>query len=150
MAKKKVIVEGQVILDDKGTLKKITKGSRQADRALKGTSKQSSSSTKNFSKMSQGITGGLVPAYATLAANLFAITAVFAALKEAADLRVMREGMEQYAASTGIAMQGIAASLQRVTHMQLDYGEAMKSTATLTAAGFSKEIAIRITVPILF
>lgn len=138
MAKKKVIVEGQVILDDNGTLKKITKGSRQADRALKGTAKTSSSGTKNFSKMSQGITGGLVPAYATLAANLFAITAVFAALKEAADLRVMREGMEQYAASTGIAMQGIAASLQQVTHMQLNYGEAMKATATLSAAGFGQ------------
>jgi len=142
MAKKKVIVEGQVILDDKGSLKKITKGSRQADRALKGTAKTSSSSTKNFSKMCQGITGGLVPAYATLAANLFAITAVFAALKEAADLRVMREGMEQYAATTGIAMQGIAASLQQVTHMQLNYGEALKSTATLTAAGFSKDMIL--------
>ena len=43
MAKKKVIIEGKVILDDKGTLKKITKGSRQADRALKGTAKTSSS-----------------------------------------------------------------------------------------------------------
>ena len=83
MAKKKVIIEGKVILDDKGTLKKITKGSRQADRALKGTAKTSSSGTKNFSKMSQGITGGLVPAYATLAANLFAITALFAALRVA-------------------------------------------------------------------
>ena len=140
MAKNRINVDVKV--SDKGSLKQVGNRSRQSDRALKGLAKTSSSGTKNFSKMSQGITGGLVPAYATLAANLFAITALFAALKEAADLRVMREGMEQYAATTGIAMMGIANSLQQVTHMQLNYGEAMKSTATLTAAGFSKTMIL--------
>ena len=100
----------KIKVTDDGSLKKLEKGSRQADRALKATAKTSSSGTKNFSKMSQGITGGLVPAYATLAANLFAITAIFGALKEAADLRVMREGMEAYAATTGQAMQSISRS----------------------------------------
>ena len=133
-------VKVKLKITDDGSLKKLEKGSRQADRALKGTAKTSSSGTKNFSKMSQGITGGLVPAYATLAANLFAITAIFGALKEAADLRVMREGMEAYAATTGQAMQSISHSLQEVTRMQLDYGEAMKATATLTAAGFSADM----------
>ncbi len=140
MAKNRVNVDVKV--SDKGSLKQVGDKSRQSDRALKGMAKTSSSGTKNFSKMSQGITGGLVPAYATLAANLFAITALFSALKEAADLRVMREGMEQYAATTGIAMMGIAASLQQATHMQLNYGEAMKSTATLTAAGFNKTMIL--------
>ena len=50
----------------------LDKNSRSTDRAMKGVSNMSSNTTKNFSKMSQGITGGLVPAYATLAAQLFA------------------------------------------------------------------------------
>ena len=139
MAKtKKIVLQADVIVDDKGTMKKSAKGAHSMDRRLKGAARTSSNASKNFSKMSQGITGGLVPAYATLAANLFAITAVFAALKESADLRVMREGMTAYAETTGIAMISISNSLRQVTHAQLSYGEAMKATATLTAAGFNK------------
>ena len=133
----------RVRITDGGDLKKLEKGSRSADRALKGTARTSSSSTKNFSKMSQGITGGLVPAYATLAANLFAITAVFGALKEAADLRVMREGMIAYGQSTGTAMLTVSTSLQQVTAGMLDYGDAMKATATLTAPGFDSSMIMQ-------
>ena len=42
----------------------------------------SSNTTKGFSKMQQG-TGGLVPAYATLAAQLFALDALFRFFREA-------------------------------------------------------------------
>ena len=91
MAKKKVIVEGQIILDDKGTLKQTAKGAHSVDRRLKGAARTSSSATKNFSKMSQGITGGLVPAYATLAANIFAIGAAFRFLTDAANYRILIE-----------------------------------------------------------
>ena len=58
-------------------LENTAKGARTADRNLKGAARTSSNTTKNFSKMAQGITGGLVPAYATLAANIFAISAAF-------------------------------------------------------------------------
>ena len=51
----------------------LDKNARQADRGMKGAANMSSGASKNFSKLSQGITGGLVPAYATLAANLLCI-----------------------------------------------------------------------------
>ena len=70
-------------------LNKAGKSARTADRNLKGASQQSANGTKNFSKMAQGISGSLVPAYATLAANIFAITAAFGFLKESADFRVL-------------------------------------------------------------
>ena len=94
MAKKDTVFI-DVVVDDKGTTKRVAvnakklgaaldeagnastaagKGARTADRNLKGLSKQSSNTTKNFSKMAQGMTGGLVPAYAILASNVFAIT----------------------------------------------------------------------------
>ena len=89
MANKEVKVS--IVIDDNGSMRlteesakklgvgldKVGKGARTTDRNLKGAAKTSSNTTKNFSKMAQGITGGLVPAYATLAANVFAISAAF-------------------------------------------------------------------------
>ena len=68
MAKKKIYFD--VIVDDKGTTKKIAlsakqaekalggvaKGARTADRNLKGAAKASSNSTKNLSKMEYSLT----------------------------------------------------------------------------------------------
>ena len=89
----------------------LDKNASQADRGMKGAANMSSGASKNFSKLSQGITGGLVPAYATLAANLFALDAVFRFLKESADFRVLREGQLAFAAATGVAYQSLARDL---------------------------------------
>ena len=105
MAKKNKI-NVDVNVDDKGTTKKVGLGAKKAadnlektgksahsaDRQLKGAAKASSNTTKNFSKMSQGISGGLVPAYATLAAQLFAVSAAFQFLKRAGDLVTLQRG----------------------------------------------------------
>ena len=64
-----------------GSFDAMNTSQRGADRAGKGLSRQSSNSTKNFSKMQQGISGGLVPAYATLAAQVFALSAAFTFLQ---------------------------------------------------------------------
>ena len=95
-----------VIIDDKGTMKKSAKGAHSVDRRLKGAANASSNTSKNFSKMAQGITGGLVPAYATLAASLFALDAVYRGLTEAANLRILQEGQLAFASATGTPMLG--------------------------------------------
>ena len=103
-------VKTDFIVDDKGSIKKLGReadktskstknlanNARTADRNIKGAAQASSNGTKNFSKMAQGV-GGLVGAYATLAANIFAITAAFNFLKSAADFRVLTEGQEAFA-----------------------------------------------------
>ena len=110
-----------VKVDDKGSLKKVGKCAQSARRQIGGVARTASAGGKQFSKMSQGITGGLVPAYAQLAATLFAVDAVFRALKEAADLRVQREGMLAYAQTTGVALQSVAIGLQKATDAQLSF-----------------------------
>ena len=115
------------------------KGGRSAERAMKGVSAQSSSGTKNFSKMSQGMTGGLVPAYATLAAQIFAVTALFRFLKEAADYRVLIEGQKAFAAETGIAYRSIAKSMQDATDGQITYKDASQAAAIGSAAGLNPD-----------
>ena len=142
-----------VHFDDNGSLKetgnkakaagkdldKAGKGAHSMDRRLKGAAQASSNSTKNFSKMSQGISGGLVPAYATLAASLFAVDAAFRALKRASDLRVQQQGMVAYGQATGLALKTMTRNLQDATKGQLDFKQAAESVAIAASAGFSGE-----------
>ena len=116
---------------------KMTKETHSADRAMKGLSQQSSSGTKNFSKMAQGLTGGLVPAYATLAANIFAVTAAFRFLSDAANYRILIEGQQEWARRTGESLSLVTSRLQEATGQQLAFAEAAQSTAIARAAGVS-------------
>ena len=117
MAKKKqVFIE--VIVDDKGTTQKLAvdanklekalvgqnKQTKDADRALRGAANMSSNTTKNFSKMTQGINGGIVPAYAELAARVFAVTAAFRFLQDAADTRNLVAGQQAFGALMGTCL----------------------------------------------
>ena len=87
-------------VNDDGSLERIAKKANAAASATdkasnasirynkqqKGVAGATSNSTKAFSKMTTGITGGLVPAYAALAANVFAISAAFNFFKRAGDV----------------------------------------------------------------
>ena len=115
----------------------LDKNARNADRGMKGAANMSSGASKNFSKLSQGITGGLVPAYATLAANLFALDAVFRFLKESADFRVLKEGQLAFAAATGVAYQSLARDLQAATNGMINFRDAAQAGAIGRAAGLS-------------
>jgi len=118
---------------------KVAKSAKNADRNLKGAANMTSNGTKQFSKMSQGITGGLVPAYATLAANVFAISAAFNFFKRAADLKILEEGQSSYAANTGIALQSITANLREASGGMLGFKEAAEAAAMGVAKGFSPD-----------
>jgi len=151
-------VVGKLVIDDGGQLKvvgasakktakevdKVGKSSATADRQLKGAAQASSNASKNFSKMSQGISGGLVPAYATLAAQLFALSAVFRALQEASDFRVLNEGMRAFAASTGTMVNSLATNLQKATGFQIDFRNAAQQSQIMLAAGFGQDQMARL------
>ena len=150
MAKKNK-VQVDVEVDDNGSLKQTAKkakaagaamddlgrGSGTADRNMKGAAQASSNGTKNFSKMAQGIQGGLVPAYATLAANVFAITAAFQFLKNAGDLAILEESQKQYAYNTGRSMTLLTTQLQGAARGMLSYADAASGAAIGAAAGLS-------------
>ena len=89
--------------------------------------------------MARGISGSLVPAYATLAANVFALTAVFGFLKSAADYRVLKEGQSAYAGVTGVAYKTLTNSIIEATDAQVMYNDAAQAAAIGTAAGLSPE-----------
>ena len=151
MKKKQVFIE--VIVDDKGTTQKLAvdanklekalagsnKETKNTDRALRGAANMSSNTTKNFSKMQQGISGGIVPAYAELAACVFAVTAAFGFLKEAGALRQLQQGQVAYAATVGTSMKSLTDNIVAATDAQINFRDASQAAAIGTAAGLSAQ-----------
>ena len=119
-------------------LDQTSKSARTTDRNIKGASQQSANATKNFSKMAQGMTGTLVPAYATIAANVFAISAAFNFLKSAGDLKALQEGQVAYAAGTGIAIKNLTNDIIDATNAQISFQDAAQASAIGLAAGLSQ------------
>ena len=151
MAKKnKVYID--VVVDDKGTTKRVAvdakklgqgldevaTSSRNADRNLKGAANASSNATKNFSKMAQG-TGGLVAAYATLAANIFAISAAYNFLKKAGDLTALSAAQQAFAYETGQSLKLLTSRLQEAAGGMLAFEEAAQAVQLGQAAGLSSD-----------
>lgn len=151
MAKNKVEVDVRV--DDKGTTKKVALESKKlgkeldktgtsantVDRRLKGAAQASANGSKNFAKMAQGISGGLVPAYATLAAQIFAVSAAFNFLKNAGNLVTLEKGQKAYASSTGIAMRTLTNDIIAATDAQISFQDAASAGAIGVAAGLSTD-----------
>jgi len=144
-------VKVSIIVDDNGTmrlteksakklgagLEKAGKSAQTADRQLKGVAQASSGAGKNFSKQAQGISGGIVPAYAALAAQVFAVGAAFRFLKDAGNLVTLETGQQAYASSTGIALKTLTKNIIDATDAQVTFTDAAQAAAIGTAAGLT-------------
>jgi len=118
---------------------KATSAGDKYQKKNKGVAQATSNGTKAFSKMTTGITGGLVPAYATLAANVFALSAAFNFFKRAADVKILEEGQASYAATSGVALQSITSNLRDAAGGMLGFREAAEAAAIGVAKGFSPQ-----------
>ena len=152
MAKRTEKVTAELKVDDKGTIKntqKKVKGlskemektgnmTNKTKRNLEGLAQRSGSTGKDFSRMSQGM-GGLVAAYATVAANVFALSTAFNLLKRSADFDSMIVSSKNLSAATGNDFLGIAKSVQKATGSQIDYSEALAVTNKAVASGIGAD-----------
>ena len=114
----------------------VSKSSRDASRNMQGLSKRTSNTTKEFSKMQQGM-GGIVGVYATIAAQVFAVSAAFQFLKDASDVSNLIAGQKALGAVTGVAYQTITQSVRDASLGQLSFAEASRATAIGMASGLS-------------
>ncbi len=151
-------VELKVLVDDDGTLRavgneaqkaagktddlgksndKLNKSQTNVRRNLHGTAQMSSNLTKNFSKQQQGITGGLVPAYAVLASNVFAISAAFNFFKRQFDVQALQASQIAFAENTGTALGSLTQRLRSASDGMLGFQEAGQAAAIGLAKGFS-------------
>ena len=96
----------------------------------------SASAGRSFSSQAQGL-GGLVGVYAAAAANVFAISAAFAALNRAAQFETIIKGTEQLAAAVGSSATIVVDRLKEVTQGQLSVVEAATQANLALSAGFN-------------
>ena len=148
MAKKTIV---QIEVTDNGSLKILGKDARKAgkdvgsvakntaesDRRLKSLSNQTSNTTKAFSKQAQTISGGLVPIYATLAAQVFAVSAAFRFFQEASDFRNLIAGQQAFGAMTGVMYKSLAKDIREATNAQISYTDASQAAAIGIASGLN-------------
>ena len=141
----------EIEVTDKGSLKKlgrdakrtgkdigsVAKNTAESDRRLKSLSNQTSGASKAFSKQAQTISGGLVPIYATLAAQVFAVSAAFRFLQEASDFKNLIAGQEAYGAFTGTMYKKISTDIRAATNAQISYAEASQAAAIGISSGLN-------------
>ena len=111
-----------------------TLAANKAKRAQEGVAKGSLSASKAFSKQQQGL-GGLVRSYATIAANVFALTQVFQILRNAADFYSMQLAAEDMAKTTGVNMMRLAKEVQAATGHNLALKDSLEAVNKTLAAG---------------
>ena len=117
-----------------------TKARNRYSRGEKGVAEAGMNSTKSFSKMRDvmgGGSSGLVGAYATLAANVFALTAAFGILQRASAAQQLAEGLEFTGTVAGRNLPYIADQLKAITGAAVSTQEAMSAVALATSSGFS-------------
>ena len=125
---------------DKNTKKKKqgTQASNRHNKAEKALYQTNLSASKGFSKMNQTMGGssGVVAAYATLAANVFALTAAFGALSRAAQVTQLEKGLQLMGNQSGRTLSIMADGLREVTGMAISAEEAMRGAAMGVSGGF--------------
>ena len=101
------------------------------------------SSAKGFSKMNQTIgeggSSGLVGAYATLAANVFAATAAFNALRRASQVQQLIEGLEALGKASGDNLTLLADRIKDAAGQAIALDQALRVASVGASAGFSGE-----------
>jgi len=103
-----------------------------------GVSGRGGASARDFAAEAQGL-GGLVRLYATYAANVFAVTAAFTALREAMNTDIMIKGMEQLGAATGQSLVGMTKSFVSVTDGMVSFREAAEAVTKASSSGLGRE-----------
>ena len=126
-------------------INKTGKGSRTLDRNLKGNASMSANASKNFSKQAQGMQGVLVPAYAEVAARVFALTAAYNALVKAADFSILLQGQQLYAERTGRNLGIVAKQLQEAAGYMLDFSDASRAAGLSGTAGLTTDQMVQMT-----
>lgn len=88
-------------------------------------------------KLASGITSGLVPAYAEIVSNIFAVQQTFSALRRAADLSILKQNLIDTGVEAGRNLPMVAQGLRDITDSALSAKDALQATANATAQGFS-------------
>ena len=114
----------------------LNTSTRRGYRAAQGTAQNTANSTKAFSKQA-GVVGGLVPIYATFAANVFAVSAAFGILSRNAAIKQLETSLDAIGIAAGKNLPLVAQNLRDITGQAISTEQALRATAVATTSGFS-------------
>ena len=106
--------------------------------SARGTAGLTGASARDFANQAQGL-GGLVRLYATLAANIFAASAAYTALSNAADTTNLVKGLDMLGAASGRNLGTLSKRLVEVTDGAVSMRDAMTATAQASSAGMTNK-----------
>ena len=110
---------------------------------MRGIGQVTGAASRDFADQSRGL-GGLVRLYATFAANIFAVSAAFNVLRNAADTTNLVAGLDTLGAQSGKALGTVAKQLAQVSDGAISMREAMSSTAMTSSAGMTSQNILRL------
>jgi hypothetical protein len=96
------------------------------------------SSARDFAKEAQGL-GGLVRVYATFAANLFAVSAAFSALRDAAATENIVKGLDQLGAASGRSLGTLSKQLAIASDGAISLRDSMTAVAQASSGGLNNK-----------
>jgi hypothetical protein len=106
--------------------------------SARGTAGLTGAGARDFANQAQGL-GGLVRLYATLAANIFAASAAYTALSNAADTTNLVKGLDMLGAASGRNLGTLSKRLVEVTDGAVSMRDAMTATAQASSAGMTNK-----------
>lgn len=124
--------------------KKVSNAANKAKRNMDGVAQRTGNSSKDFARMSQGL-GGLVQAYATVAANVFALSSAFLVLRRSADLQSMIKSAENFSDRFGVSVTRITKQMQEASGGAISFAEALPIVNKAISAGIPIEKMERLT-----
>ena len=121
-----------------GQLDQVGEATERVGRQQTRLGQASASAGRAFAAQATGL-GGLVSAYAGAAATVFAITAAFQALNQAAQTAQVVEGLNALATTVGTTGSSILRSSQEVTRGLVSIRETAESVNIGLSAGFNQD-----------
>jgi len=121
---------------------RTTKKSKDYDKQNKSIYQGNLATSKSFSKMNQTIgsgSSGLVGAYATLAANVFAATALFTALRQASQVDQLIEGLDALGRASGNNLRLLGEGIKAASGEAIALDQALRVASVGASASFSGE-----------
>ena len=115
--------------------KKVQKDTESIGKAQTRLGQASASAGRQFSAQATGL-GGIVSAYAGAAANIFAITAAFFALRKAAEFTQIVAGTQALASAIGASADELIADVQSITKSQLSLLDTVQQVNLGLVSGF--------------
>lgn len=103
-----------------------------------GITGRSGAGARDFANEAQGL-GGLVRLYATYAANVFAVSAAFNALRDAMSTDMLLKGLDELGSRSGIALGGLAKQFAATTDGAISLRTSAEMTAKAISSGMSPE-----------